>query len=177
MILNKKNPFSVTFRVLLLISTAVALLLLGFETYALKNKITMFSEKQAILIFEKDSLQRLLDFKTREIDSINKNFDSLSAGFKEQMAKNKVAVTTGNVEAISAVNDPKVIDNPPAAAHLVHENQFYTVKKGDCLYKIARELYRDAPKYNIIFEANKPMLKDPNLIYPGQVLIIPTPGA
>jgi nucleoid-associated protein YgaU len=39
--------------------------------------------------------------------------------------------------------------------------------------KIAKEVYGNASKYNIIFEANKPMLKDPNLIYPGQVLVIP----
>jgi nucleoid-associated protein YgaU len=32
---------------------------------------------------------------------------------------------------------------------------------------------KNAGKYNIIFEANQPMLKDPNLIYPGQVLVIP----
>jgi nucleoid-associated protein YgaU len=35
-------------------------------------------------------------------------------------------------------------------------------------------LYGDAMKYPVIFEANKPMLKDPDLIYPGQVLRIPT---
>jgi nucleoid-associated protein YgaU len=53
------------------------------------------------------------------------------------------------------------------------EATFYTVKKGDYLSKIAKEVYGDASKYNVIFEANKPMLKDPDLIYPGQVLRIP----
>jgi len=47
------------------------------------------------------------------------------------------------------------------------------VKKGDYLSRIAKEIYGNANKYNAIFEANKPMLKDPNLIYPGQVLLIP----
>lgn len=49
----------------------------------------------------------------------------------------------------------------------------YTVKSGDTLSKISKEMYGDANKYNQIFEANKPMLKDPDKIYPGQVLIIP----
>jgi nucleoid-associated protein YgaU len=34
-------------------------------------------------------------------------------------------------------------------------------------------MYGDAMKYPVIFEANKPMLKDADLIYPGQVLRIP----
>ncbi|MGY0504296.1 peptidoglycan-binding protein LysM [Luteimonas sp. e5] len=49
----------------------------------------------------------------------------------------------------------------------------YTVVKGDTLSKIAKEMYGDANKYPVIFEANKPMLKDPDKIYPGQVLRIP----
>ena len=50
---------------------------------------------------------------------------------------------------------------------------FYTVKKGDNLSTIAKEHYGAASKYMLIFEANKPMLKDPDKIYVGQVLRIP----
>ncbi|RZA21617.1 MAG: BON domain-containing protein [Lysobacteraceae bacterium] len=53
------------------------------------------------------------------------------------------------------------------------ESKFYTVQKGDTLSKIAREFYGEASKYPQIFEANKPMLKDPDKIYPGQMLRIP----
>ena len=53
------------------------------------------------------------------------------------------------------------------------ESKTYTVKPGDTLSKIAKEFYGEANKYNQIFEANKPMLKDPDKIYPGQVLRIP----
>ena len=53
------------------------------------------------------------------------------------------------------------------------ESQFYTVQKGDTLSKIAKEFYGEASKYPQIFEANKPMLKDPDKIYPGQMLRIP----
>ena len=53
------------------------------------------------------------------------------------------------------------------------EAVFYEVKRGDSLSKIAKAQYGDAMKYPVIFEANKPMLKDPNLIYPGQMLRIP----
>ncbi|CFN74058.1 LysM domain/BON superfamily protein [Bordetella pertussis] len=51
----------------------------------------------------------------------------------------------------------------------------YTVQKGDTLWKIAEANYGKGKgaKYPTIFEANKPMLSDPDKIYPGQVLRIP----
>ena len=87
--------------------------------------------------------------------------------------KNKIIVTAGNIEGISVVEDHLLVTTPEPVAPPAPEKQFYTVKKGDYLSKIAKEVYGDAKKYPIIFEANKPMLKDPDLIYPGQVLVIP----
>jgi nucleoid-associated protein YgaU len=87
--------------------------------------------------------------------------------------KNKVIVIAGNVEGVASVDDWLKVKYPPVVAPPQPEKQFYTVKKGDYLSKIAKEVCGNANKYNVIFEANKPMLKDPNLIYPGQVLVIP----
>jgi hypothetical protein len=50
---------------------------------------------------------------------------------------------------------------------------FYPVAKGDTLSGIAKRLYGDPMKYPKIFEANQPMLTDPDKIYPGQVLRVP----
>lgn len=52
-------------------------------------------------------------------------------------------------------------------------SEFYTVQSGDTLGKIAQEHYGSANKYMVIFEANQPMLSDPDKIYPGQQLRIP----
>ena len=49
----------------------------------------------------------------------------------------------------------------------------YTVKSGDTLSKIAKELLGDASAYNAIFEANRDQLDDPDKIKPGQILKIP----
>lgn len=49
----------------------------------------------------------------------------------------------------------------------------YTVKKGDCLWKIARKFYGDGSKYTVIYKANKKKIKNANLIYAGQKLTIP----
>jgi nucleoid-associated protein YgaU len=49
----------------------------------------------------------------------------------------------------------------------------WVVKSGDSLSKIAKSCYDDGNKYMKIFEANKDVLKDPNVIKPGQKLTIP----
>ena len=85
----------------------------------------------------------------------------------DQKTKEIVILMVGNTEGVAEVDDRMEVKNAEPEA------TFYTVKKGDYLSKIAKEVYGDASKYNVIFEANKPMLKDPDLIYPGQVLRIP----
>lgn len=91
----------------------------------------------------------------------------ISGQADSQAIKEKVILAVGNVEGVSAVDDRMTVSAPEPEA------QFYEVKKGDTLSKIAKEFYGNAMKYPVIFEANKPMLKDPDLIYPGQVLRIP----
>lgn len=49
----------------------------------------------------------------------------------------------------------------------------YVVKHGDSLSKIAKAHYGDANEWRKIFEANKEVIKDPDLIHPGQKIIIP----
>ena len=51
--------------------------------------------------------------------------------------------------------------------------KIYEVKSGDSLSKIAKHEYGDASKWQLIFEANTDILKDPNKIFPGQKLKIP----
>jgi nucleoid-associated protein YgaU len=53
------------------------------------------------------------------------------------------------------------------------QERTYTVVKGDSLSKIAKALYGSAGKWKAIYEANKDIIKNPDLIYPGQVLRIP----
>ena len=82
-----------------------------------------------------------------------------------QEDREKCVLACGNVAGIAQVDDQMEVAAPKAT--------FYTVVSGDTLSKIAKAHYGDAMKYPVIFEANKPMLTDPNLIYPGQVLRIP----
>ena len=87
-----------------------------------------------------------------------------------QEAKEKLVVAVGNIEGIASIDDQIEVEVPEPPA------QFYTVVSGDSLSKIAKKYYGNAMKYNEIFDANRPMLSDPNKIYPGQVLRIPHLG-
>lgn len=86
---------------------------------------------------------------------------------QSQSDKEKIVLALGNVDGVSAVDDRIVVEKTEPAA------VFYEVKSGDSLSKISKAHYGDAMKYMEIFEANQPLLKDPNSIYPGQVLRIP----
>ena len=92
---------------------------------------------------------------------------TLIGSVKSQEDAEKIALAVGNVEGVEAVDNQLDVAEPAA------EGNYYTVKSGDSLSKISQEVYGDPMKYGVIFEANKPMLKDPDLIYPNQVLRIP----
>jgi nucleoid-associated protein YgaU len=92
---------------------------------------------------------------------------TLTGQAPSQEIREKIVLLVGNVEGIGSVDDNMT------AAKQEPEAQFYEVKSGDTLSKIAKQFYGDANKYNQIFEANRPMLKDADEIYPGQRLRIP----
>ena len=87
-----------------------------------------------------------------------------------QEAAEKAILAVGNIEGIAQVESQLQI----AAATPEAQPQFYTVQSGDSLSKIAQEYYGDSNRYTEIFEANQPMLSNPDKIYPGQTLRIPS---
>jgi nucleoid-associated protein YgaU len=110
------------------------------------------------------------------------NVEGLQIGFADGLAtvhgttpsqeeREKVILVVGNTQGVAQVDDQLHVVTPEPEAVL------YTVQSGDSLSKIAKAHYGDAMKYTAIFEANKPMLKDPDKIYPGQTLRIPPMNA
>ncbi|MEO8278833.1 MAG: peptidoglycan-binding protein LysM [Ideonella sp.] len=90
------------------------------------------------------------------------------SGQAEDMAtKERIVLCCGNVRGVHAVNDLMTV------AQSTQASRFYTVVSGDTLSGIAKGQYGKANAYMKIFEANKPMLSDPDKIYPGQLLRIP----
>lgn len=86
---------------------------------------------------------------------------------QSQADREKIILAVGNIDHVAKVDDQLTVSSPEP------ESKFYTVKSGDSLSKISKEFYGDANQYNKIFEANRPLLKDADDIFPGQVLRIP----
>jgi nucleoid-associated protein YgaU len=120
------------------------------------------------------AIEKYIESQGLKVDGLNVGYDgatqtvTVSGVAPDQATKEKVVLCCGNVASVAKVNDMLTV-----AAAAEPESKFHTVKSGDTLSKIAKEAYGDANAYMKIFEANKPMLKDPNKIYPGQMLRIP----
>jgi nucleoid-associated protein YgaU len=91
----------------------------------------------------------------------------LSGKAASQAEREKAIVIAGNTQGVAQVDDQISVASPEPPS------QYHRVVSGDTLSKIAKQYYGDTSKYPELFEANQPMLKDPDKIYPGQVLRIP----
>ena len=114
----------------------------------------------------KDHIEKEIGVKDVDVQFIDGTV-KVSGNAATQADKEKLILAAGNIQGVTKVEDAVTVAKPES------ESKLYTVKKGDTLSKIAKEVYGKAGDYNKIFEANKPMLKDPDHIYPGQVLRIP----
>ncbi len=96
----------------------------------------------------------------------------------DNATKEKAILIAGNVEGISKVNADQLVTLAQISEENVREEEvfepvFYTIQKGDTLWGIASEFYKDGSKYPLIVEANLEVIKDADLIYPGQAIRIP----
>ncbi len=124
----------------------------------------------------RDEAEEITDLLTstlgEQIENLKVEYDietvTLYGTCDTQATKEKAILLAGNVKGVSSVNG--IYFTVPSAEE---EVEFYFVQPGDSLSKIAKEYYGDAMKYPEIFQANKEVIKDPDLIYPGQKLRIP----
>ena len=87
--------------------------------------------------------------------------------YKPFKTKKVVVDTDKKKPTTSTSKDRPAGDNQPKTGTT------YTVVKGDCLWKIAKRFYGNGAEYTKIYNANKDKISNPNLIYPGQKLVIP----
>ncbi|MPV85841.1 peptidoglycan-binding protein LysM [Ostreibacterium oceani] len=92
----------------------------------------------------------------------------ISGQAKDSAALEKAVLMAGNVEGVGEVQLGEVSGAEPS------ENvSYYEIQSGDSLWKIAEKAYGNGSQYTKIFEENKEVIKDPDLIYPGQKIRIP----
>lgn len=77
------------------------------------------------------------------------------------------------VATITTIPPATQIGNNRAPTASATNYEMYTVVKGDCLWNIAKKFYGNGAQYTRIYNANKDIIKNPSLIYPGQVFKIP----
>lgn len=136
-------------------------------------------------------------------EELGSKIENLQVEFKDGNAKlfgtcdtpetrEKAILLTGNLKGVNGVDAAELTyeacqiedseqtateqaDIPKPAALKAPEltTEFYTIKSGDTLSAIAKHYYGDANKYNLIFEANREVIKHPDKIYPGQQIRIP----
>jgi len=99
------------------------------------------------------------------------------AGVANDVAtREKAILIAGNVEGVANVNADELVSPEIIAATNVRDIPkpvFYTIAKGDTLWGISSDFYKDGAKYPMIVEANLEVIKDADKIYAGQSIRIP----
>ncbi len=108
----------------------------------------------------------ITDLQVEFQDSHGKVF--LTGQAPSHESKEKAVLLAGNVKGVSEVYAEKLAAPEPQT-----KVEYYVIQPGDTLSKIAKTFLGDAMAYPKIFEANREVIKDPNLIYPGQKIRIP----
>lgn len=138
------------------------------------NQEVSDATKQAQLNAEAaDAIKRYIESKDLLIEGLTVEFDAkkslvtLSGKAQNAEASEKALLAAGNINGVANV------DNQIEVVEQGQQTRYHDVQKGETLSQIAKEYFGDPNQYNKIFEANRPMLEDPDKIYPGQKLRIP----
>jgi len=119
-----------------------------------------------------EKIQKHIEANNPGITGLGVNFSngvvSLSGQAASAEAMEKAVLLAGNVQGVA---DVKIegLQTPPVTEKV----EYYIIKKGDTLSAIAKQFYGKPNDYPKIFEANREVIKDANLIYPGQKIRIP----
>ena len=104
------------------------------------------------------------DLKVEVEDGVAK----VSGKAKDQSAFEKAILMAGNIFGINKV-EAEELAAPDTSANV----EYYEIQSGDTLWGIASKHLGNGARYTEIFEANREVIKDPDLIYPGQKIRIP----
>ena len=99
--------------------------------------------------------------------ALNGDTAVISGTAKDQAAYEKAVLLAGNVEGVGKVEAGSL------AGAGGKEAEFVLVQSGDTLWGIAERAYGNGSRYQEIFEANREVIQNPDLIYPGQKIRIP----
>ena len=96
-----------------------------------------------------------------------------SSGYSHSATLIKTDVGSSLKTSTKSKDKKKPVKKVTSSPSKSTEQRTYTVKKGDCLWNIAKKFYGKGSAYTKIYDANTNKIANPNLIYPGQVFVIP----
>lgn len=130
-------------------------------------------------LFNKDNeaaekIEQHIQASNPGVDPFSVEYDdgkvTLAGEASSRGAYEKAILMAGNVKGVTAVAADGLSAPAPEPEEKV---EYYVIESGDTLSKIAKQYYGNAMDYPKIFEANREVIKDPDLIYPGQKIRIP----
>jgi nucleoid-associated protein YgaU len=124
-----------------------------------------------------DNIKQHLEIKMTGLKNISVEFDdgvaTVCGECDSQKTREMAILIAGNVKGVEKVIADDLKAPPPAPEEPESKDEFYEIKSGDTLGKIAKQFYGSAGKYTRIFEANRDVIENPDRIYPGQKIRIP----
>jgi len=154
-----------------------------FVSDAGKSLLGTGNDAEAIKKEIEDSFEELpVNGLVVEVDAENESV--LLAGVARDFeTREKAILIAGNIEGVAQVNADQLVTIEMINANndsdgeeeniVIPEEIFYTIEKGDTLWAIATKYYDDGTQYTYIVEANLEVIKNADLIYPGQTIRIP----
>jgi nucleoid-associated protein YgaU len=120
------------------------------------------------------AIQKQIEKDNPGIEDLKVDFNdgvvSISGNAASAEAMQKAVLMAGNIQGVAEVN----VEGLAVESAQGEEAEYYIIQKGDTLSKIAKQYYGDPNKYPLLFEANREVIRDPDLIFPGQKIRIPT---
>ena len=149
------------------------------ETQLKASKDLLLERESTIALFkqQKEDLEKVISDKDKTIAELFENikgYENLVKEIQEKMAQEEKEKEAEYAERLALLKEgKKIIEAKLVEAIKKSIPDYYEVKKGDSLWKIAERFYNTGEKWIRIFEANTNKIKNPNIIYPYQRLTIP----
>ena len=128
-----------------------------------------------------DNIKQHLEIKTSGLSNLDVQFDdgvaTICGDCTSEAVRNSAILVAGNIQGVEKIIADDLRAPAPApekAEEPVETVEYYEIASGDTLGAIAKRFYGSASKYTKIFEANRDIISDPNKIYPGQKIRIPS---
>lgn len=124
-----------------------------------------------------DRIKEHLEVSLTSVKDLTVEFDdgtvTLCGECMSEGDRSQAVLIAGNIQGVEKVVSDDLTAPAPKPEEPEEKFEYYEIKSGDTLGKVAKQFYGKPMEYKRIFEANRNVIEDPNKIYPGQKIKIP----